>query len=384
MISDLESLQAHLLTDATNTITRLIPAARGTRPTGARATISDIFRRPRLPVGYVVAAVFAVVLLLFGLWYFLRPRPHQPNAEAQRLYETGTNALRAGSFFQASKALGLAIHSDDQFALAHARLAEAWMELDYSDRAKDELLRWRTIAESLIVYAGGFALPGRNHGHGSTGFSRAVPPTLKSRGSNPTNHIRTSIWGGRTKRTTSWTKRLKVTTAANKDPQNATAFLRLGVLHGRKHDNEAGAALDKADGIYQAFGNVEGRAEVAFQRGVLLNDIGGKIDEARAQLEQARDFAKVVSASVYQQIRILYQLSNVAIKAGQTDQALKYADEAIQLAQQIKWKADCPRQYRLAISLWVPAKITKPRSIFSRPWTRRSVTVRDRTRRAPV
>src|SRR6185436_20527125 len=45
-----------------------------------------------------------------------------------------------------------------------------------------------------------------------------------------------------------------------------------------------------------------------------------------------RDLAKVV-ASVYQQIRILYQLSNVAIKAGQTDQALKYADEAIQLAQ---------------------------------------------------
>src|SRR6185436_2259530 len=64
MIRDLESIQAHLLTDAHNTITRLIPAPVGTRPTGALATLSDIFRRPRLPVGYVVAAVLGVVLLL--------------------------------------------------------------------------------------------------------------------------------------------------------------------------------------------------------------------------------------------------------------------------------------------------------------------------------
>jgi tetratricopeptide (TPR) repeat protein len=332
MISDLESIQAHLMTDAT--ITRLIPATGGTRPPGALATLSDIFRRPRLPVGYVIAAVFAVVLLLFGLWYFLRPRPHQPNAEAQRLYETGTNALRAGSFFQASKALGLAVHSDDQFALAHARLAEAWMELDYSDRAKDELLRVGELSpnRSLFtqldsLYLDGITATVRRD------FPRAVAAYAEIARLQPNQSYSFVDLGRAYEKNNELDKAIEsYTTAANKDPQNATAFLRLGVLHGRKHNNEAGAALNKADGIYQAFGNVEGRAEVAFQRGVLLNDIGGKIDEARAQLEQARDYAKVV-ASVYQQIRILYQLSNVAIKAGQTDQALKYADEAIQLAQ---------------------------------------------------
>jgi tetratricopeptide (TPR) repeat protein/tRNA A-37 threonylcarbamoyl transferase component Bud32 len=332
MISDLESLQAHLLT-ATNTITRLIPAPVGPRPTGAMATLSDIFRRPRLPVGYVVAAVFGVVFLFFGLWYFLRPRPHQPNAEAQRLYETGTNALRAGSFFQASKALGLAIHSDDQFALAHARLAEAWMELDYSDRAKDELLRVGELSpnRSLFTQVDSLYLDGIT-ATVRRDFPRAVSAYAEIARLQPNQSYSFVDLGRAYEKNNELDKAIEsYTTAVNKDPQNATAFLRLGVLHGRKHNNEAGAALEKADGIYQAFGNVEGRAEVAFQRGVLLNDIGGKIDEARAQLEQARDLARVV-ASVYQQIRILYQLSNVAIKAGQTDQALKYADEAIQLA----------------------------------------------------
>jgi tetratricopeptide (TPR) repeat protein/tRNA A-37 threonylcarbamoyl transferase component Bud32 len=333
MISDLESLQAHLLTDATNTITRLIPAV-GPRPTGAFATLSDIFRRPRLPVGYVVAGVFAVALLLFGLWFFLRARPHQPNPEALRLYEAGTNALRAGSFFQASKALELAIRSDDQFALAHARLAEAWMELDYSDRAKDELLRVGELTpnRSLFtkvdsLYLDGITATVRRD------FPRAVTAYAEVTQLQPNQSYSYVDLGRAYEKNNELDKAIEsYTTAANKDPQNAPAFLRLGVLLGRKHDNEAGAALDKADSLYQAFGIVEGRAEVAFQRGVLLNDIGGKIDEARAQLEQARDFARVV-ASVYQQIRILYQLSNVAIKAGQTDQALKYADEAIQLAQ---------------------------------------------------
>ena len=65
----------------------------------------------------------------------------QPVAEAERWYQTGTDALRDGAYYQASKAFEQAIRIDDQYALAHARLVEAWMELDYTDRAKDEMLR---------------------------------------------------------------------------------------------------------------------------------------------------------------------------------------------------------------------------------------------------
>jgi serine/threonine protein kinase/tetratricopeptide (TPR) repeat protein len=335
MIADLENLQVHLLTDATNTVTRLIPSAEATQPTGALATLSDIFRRPRLPVGYVVAAVFAIVVLLFGLWYFLRARPHQPNAEAQRLYETGTNALRANSFFQASKALGLAIRSDDQFALAHARLAEAWMELDYSDRAKDELLRVGELSpnRSLFtpvdsLYLDAITATARRD------FPRAVAAYGEITRLQANQSYAYVDLGRAYDKNNQLDKAIEnFVTAANKDSQNATAFLQLGILYGRKQKlAEATAAFDKADTIYQALGNVEGRAEVALQRGVLLNDIVGKVAEARVQLEQARDIAKVVN-NTYQHIRTLFQLSSVAIKEGHADLAQQYANEAVQLAQ---------------------------------------------------
>jgi tetratricopeptide (TPR) repeat protein/tRNA A-37 threonylcarbamoyl transferase component Bud32 len=335
MIAELENLQVNLLSDAKHTVTRIIPTVAGTKPTGAMATLSDIFRRPRLPLGYVLAAVLGIALLAFGLWFLLRARPHQPNAEAQRLYETGTNALRAGSYFQASKALGLAVHSDDQFALAHARLAEACMELDYSDRAKDELLRVGELSpnRSLFtpvdaLYLDAITATVRRD------FSRAVSAYGEIVRLEPNQSYAYVDLGRAYDKNNQLDKAIEnFLLAANKDPQNATAFLQLGVLYGRKQKfPEANAAFDKADTIYQALGNVEGRAEVALQRGVLLNDVAGKIPDARAQLEQARDIAKVVN-NTYQQIRILFQLSSVAIKEGQADQARQYADEAVQLAQ---------------------------------------------------
>jgi tetratricopeptide (TPR) repeat protein len=42
--------------------------------------------------------------------------------------------------YQASKALEQAIAIDPDYSLAHARLAQAWTELDSTDKAKDELL----------------------------------------------------------------------------------------------------------------------------------------------------------------------------------------------------------------------------------------------------
>src|SRR2546426_747621 len=335
MIAELQSVQANLFTDATNTITRLIPSALATRPSGALATLSDIFRRPRLPIGYVVGALLAVTVLTLGIWYLVRARPHQPNADAQRFYETGANALRAGSFFQASKALSLAIASDDQFALAHARLAEAWMELDYSDRAKDELLRVGELSpnRSLFtpveaLYLDAITATVRRD------FPRAITAYAEIARLQPDQSYVYVDRGRAYEKNNQLDKAIEsYTTATSKDSQNATAFLRLGVLQGRKHNlAEAGTAFDKADTIYQALGNVEGRAEVALQRGVLLNDIAGKVLEARAQLEQAREIARVVT-NTYQQIKILFQLSSVAIKEAQTDQAQQYAREAVQLAQ---------------------------------------------------
>lgn len=336
MIEALDSAQANLQTQGSSrTVTRLISPALGTHPTGTLATFSDIFRRPRLSIGYVVAALLVVGAVAVGVYYLVRPRPHTPNAEAQRLYDAGANALRAGSYFQASKALELAVRSDDQFALAHARLAEASMELDYSDKAKDELLRVSELSpdRSLFtpvdaLYLDAITASVRRD------FPRAIAAYSEIARRQPNqSHVFVDL-GRALEKDNQLDKAVdSYLNATRLDPQNATPFLRLGVLYGRQHKlPEANAAFDKTETIYQALGNVEGRTELALQRGVLLNDIAGKISEARVQLEQARDMAKVVN-SQYQQIRILFQLSNVAVKEGKADQAEQYAREAIDLAQ---------------------------------------------------
>jgi serine/threonine protein kinase/Tfp pilus assembly protein PilF len=334
-IADLQSVQGNLLSDATNTVTRLIPAVPETRPTGALATLSDIFRRPRLPVGYVVAALVAVAVLTVGIWYFVRARPHQPNAEAQRLYDTGTNAIRAGSFFQASKALELATRADDQFALAHARLAEAYMELDYFDKAKDEILRASELTPNRSVLAqvdnlyldGLTATVRRNFSGAIAAYSQIAK----------TNSSRADVWvdlGRAYEKNNQRDKAIESYLEATKrDSQVASAFLRLGILYGRGRAlDDSKRAFDKAEEIYQSLGNVEGRTEVTYNRGVVLNDSMGKPDDARVLLEQAREMAKVVNAP-YQQIRILFQLSSVALKQNKGSEAKQFATQALELAQ---------------------------------------------------
>lgn len=335
VVAALDRVQTNLQGDATQTVTRLVPATATHRPSGTLATISDIFRRPRLPVGYVALAAVAVIALIAGIWYFTRARAHKPTAEAQRLYETGTNAIRSGSYFQASKALELAIRADDQFALAHARLAEAFMELDYFDKAKDEILRASELTpnRSVLTQEDGLYLDAltatvrRNFGAAVIGYSQLVK-------ADP-NKADVYVDLGRAYEKNSQSDKAieSYLEATKRDAQGASAFLRLGILYGRKRDlEESKRAFDKAEEIYQSLGNVEGRTEVALQRGVVLNDSVGKPDDARTQLEQARDMAKIVNAP-YQQIRILFQLSSVALKQNKGAEAKQFATQALELAQ---------------------------------------------------
>ena len=93
MISDLRAAHANLEKQgADQTVTRLMSSVSSTQPTSALATLSDIFRRPRLSIGYAAAALLMVAVLAFGVWYLTRPKAHAPTLEAQRLYDTGTNA----------------------------------------------------------------------------------------------------------------------------------------------------------------------------------------------------------------------------------------------------------------------------------------------------
>src|SRR5262249_59641725 len=81
---------------ASRAVPRITAQADGNRPTGALATLSDIFRRPRISVGYVLAGVAVVLLVGLGTWFVMKPKPYEPKPEAKRLYDQAVDALRQG------------------------------------------------------------------------------------------------------------------------------------------------------------------------------------------------------------------------------------------------------------------------------------------------
>jgi serine/threonine protein kinase/Tfp pilus assembly protein PilF len=338
LISDVRSVRNALHDDSSNTVIKprsSMMSISTTRHT-TLTNLSQMLRRPRVPVWYVLVGVLGVLIATGIIWRWWRPSPHVPSAEARNWYDIGTNALRDGAYFQASKALERAVAMDDKYVLAHARLAESLVELDYVDRAKDELLRATSLASdrSLLpkadaLYVDAISATVR---HDFPAAIESYAAIAKQSADAEKPHVLVDLGRAYEKNEDIKKATETYTEAANRNPQYATAFLHLGILYGRQRDlANAVGSFDKAEAIYQAMGNLEGRTEVFYQRGALFNQLG-KLSEARTQLEQALALAQA-NDNTSQKIKTLLQLSTVAVDAGETARAIDYAHAAVDLAQ---------------------------------------------------
>lgn len=302
--------------------------------TSALSSIIQPLRQPRLSVASVLLGVALLALIVWTVVHFTGERAHTPPAPALAAYNQGTVALRNGALVQAQKLFEQAIALDNKFALAHARLAEVSAELDYTDRARDELSRVSTLVPDRTIYPQEDAL----YLQAVTAtvmreFSLAIESYNQLVSLSPKRAEVHADLGRAYEKNDDIKKAIaSYVEATNRDSQYATAFLRLGNLYGR-HENLVGAeaAFNKADELYQAQKNLEGHTEVFYQRGQLYNQ-QNKLAEARQQLLQALDSSRV-TANEYQRIRTLLQLSSVCVSAGDFAGARDYATQAIDLAQ---------------------------------------------------
>jgi len=333
LIDDLEAIKEKL-GEAGQTIIKKPSAPVVTSYSKTLSSFAQILRRPRIPISYILISVMVAVAagLLALQWW--RPQPHQPSAEAQRWHDVGTKALRDGAYYQASKAFERAIAADDGYMLAHARLAEALVELDYGNRAKDELLRANssgrlTLSESDALYLEAITATARRD------YSKAVSvyEQIAQRASDAEKPDVLVDLGRAYEKNGDTKKAIEtLTEASNRNPQYPTPFLHLGILYGRQQEiANALTSFDKAEAIYQALGNLEGRAEVLFQRGALSNKLN-KLSEAKVQLEQALALARA-GDNKSQEIKSLLQLSSVTVDMGETNPASEYLNQAVALAQ---------------------------------------------------
>jgi serine/threonine protein kinase/Tfp pilus assembly protein PilF len=298
----------------------------------AKKTVPILVRQPRVFIPTIVAAL-AVLLFLFIV--FPNRTPHRSSADAMYWYDVGTRALDAGGYHSASKALEQSVAADPEFALAHARLAEAYTELDNSDKARAEILRARSLMseqsrmqplEALYVQAITNTV--------LRDFAPAVETYQQIAQQAPEKEkAQVYVDLGRAYENNDEIEKAveSYEEATRLAPSGVAAFLRLGTLYGRQQKLEgARESLQRAEELYTELSNSEGVTEVLYQRGLGLKQLK-KHSDARAQLERALEVTGVTS-NQYQRSRVLLVLSSVSAAEGKEFTAEQQAHQAIELA----------------------------------------------------
>jgi tetratricopeptide (TPR) repeat protein len=298
--------------------------------------MTNVRRRSVRSTALVTACVVVVLVAAWFALGLLRGGRHVPAPEAVVWYDRGTSAMREGAYFQASKALERAIAIDNDFPLARARRADAYTEMGLTDRAREDLLQAMT------------RLPDRSHLSATeSNYLDAVAATLgRDFRTAIDKYAQIAAAVGDADKSAAYVDLGRAyeknedldraidsyEQAAQLDPQAAAAFLRAGILHGRRQQlPKANDAFSKAEDIYRAMSSQEALAEVLFQRGSLLAR-NRRLPEAKAQLEQSLTLSRA-SASEYQAIRTSLQLSNVYYATGDSTRAEAIAADAVKSAQ---------------------------------------------------
>lgn len=305
------------------------------RATNAFATLTLQLRRQRFSLASVIPAFIVAGLIIWGVYYFWPRSYYKPSAAAALWYNQGAEALRNGAYYQASKALTQAIEIDGNYALARARLAQAWTALDYTDRAKDELLAVAKLRErsplspldSLYMEAI-LATTTRQFGDAIKAYSE-LAKLLPNDGSvyiELGNAYEND--GNPDKALENYLKAIDL----NKH-QYATGYLRAGNIYNRKQQTDKATEMyAEAERLYSAASNEEGTIEVLRQRGILLRD-KGRFDEAKSQFQQSFDASRAIGNEA-QQITALIDLSYLHSQRGLFAEAENYATQAVNFAQQ--------------------------------------------------
>jgi len=286
--------------------------------------------RPWLVRAAVALLLVCAVWAVFSWW---RTRQYyRPAAQAERWYETGLASLREASYLKATRELGNATAQDSRFVMAHARLAEAWSNLDFDGAAQREMLTassgedrippldrmyldairatlTRDFTGALQLYQQIFdRLPESEKGAGYLDLGMAY-----ERAGDPQRAQESYIQ------------------ASKLNPDNPAPYLRKGMLESRQNQvDAANQDLSRADALYTSDMNPEGLAELDYQRGYLANQREAN-DEANNYLHRALSEAEHLP-SVQLEIRALTQLSSVAYNSMRDPQAVELAQKAIQLA----------------------------------------------------
>ena len=307
------------------------PPPAPTRPASSPSLSLTLTRRS-IWLGAAVLLLAAVSVSLAVWW---RTRPYRPDPRAARWYAQGIAALQDGTWLKASKALSQAVSLDPGFAVAHARLAEAWNALDCPDRAREELLRAASSgtrrlrrADALLVEAIRAGLTNEHETAIRNLIERERLVSADEKALAAFDLARAYFAAEKPAEALQALKR-----ATDADEQFAAAHLLAGTILARQRNREAAEeALRRAEALYEASSNLEGRAEVDYQRALLAIRAG---DSDRARIRALLD--RVIAAAETtdnqpQKIKAQLQIVGLLLDAGETRRAEQMVNEVARLA----------------------------------------------------
>lgn len=275
----------------------------------------------------VLLSACAAGALIFGR--------HHPSAEALRWYEEGTRAIRDGTYYTGMQALSRAVESDPQFTLAHARLAEAASELDYGERARSEMAKAEpsSMERLLLPAAERIRLKAllcavkRDYACAAGRYQELLNVVAESEKAAVLVDLGSAYEKGEdnARAIASYTQ------SAALNGHFAAAFLRRGIVYGRKQERaRAEADLLAAENLYRTLGKTDGLSEVLYQRCLILRRLGDP-SAGRPLAEEVLRMA-LASGDEYHQIRALLALSHIENTRGDTTAGRRWAEQAVAVA----------------------------------------------------
>jgi tetratricopeptide (TPR) repeat protein len=231
-----------------------------------RGQVSTLRRR-------TLASIAGILLLLAGWlgWSQWEEWGGQPPAEAVKLYHTGTDDIHAAAYFAATKALEQAVRLAPHYGLAHARLADAWMELEIPEKAGVEMLKAQREGTKGLSELDRLQIDAIDHSI-TRDFATAISKYRQMLRIAGQRKADVYLDLGRTyERAEQIPEALASYTAASEaEPSNPAAWLLRAAQDSRTPQQRAKAQEEfrKAEELYQVISNLEGLTEVAYQRSV--------------------------------------------------------------------------------------------------------------------
>ncbi len=335
---------------------------------GLRSLMANGRRRRQFGVVLTCLALLSVALEGFKL--YRDSHLHKVPEIAQRFYREATEAFRNGSYLTATRQLQEAVNADHDFVLAHARLADAFNELDMTGEAqrevnqiKEELAGQLASVEQTYINAVRETIrPDLNAALKDYQKLLTAADSDPERAGALVDLARTEERAGRISDAMG-----HYTQATVRDPYSPTPYLRKGILESRQgKQNEADADFAKAEKIYGTNINLEGTAEVDYQRSYVASKLGSAHQaEARKFYQDSLDAAEKMQ-SVDLRVRALSRLSAIEYGAHNDEEAGKVAENAIRLAEDNGvpyWATDA--RVRLGLS-WTYRDTNKAEEILTR------------------